>query len=120
MSTSLSSSTAPSPLGFFKQPRQVIVILLVMVLFGSVTLLFVRAFNKPGVNADKVVAERLAKLQTKRDAMDKQLGTYGWIDKNAGTVHVPTDRALELVLPELKAKPIRKTDVTPTPVTQGN
>ena len=32
----------------------------------------------------------------------EQLKTYGWIDKSKGTVHLPIERAYELVLKELK------------------
>ena len=51
---------------------------------------------KPGAN--------LAEL---RAAEDVDLRTYGWIDRNAGTVRIPIDRAMELIaqrgLPEVGA-----------------
>jgi hypothetical protein len=34
----------------------------------------------------------------------KQLTTYGWVDKKTGRVHVPIERAMELVLPEIEVR----------------
>ena len=33
-----------------------------------------------------------------RNAEDARLSTYGWMDRSAGAVHVPVDRAMEIVL----------------------
>jgi hypothetical protein len=33
-----------------------------------------------------------------RDAETERLSSYGWMDRSAGAVHVPVDRAMELVL----------------------
>ena len=33
-----------------------------------------------------------------RSAEDARLATYGWMDRSAGAVHVPVDRAMEIVL----------------------
>ncbi len=33
-----------------------------------------------------------------RAAEDKQLQTYGWVDKNAGITHIPIDRAMDLLI----------------------
>jgi len=32
----------------------------------------------------------------------KQLGSYGWVDRKAGTIHIPIERAMELQLSEPK------------------
>jgi len=39
-----------------------------------------------------------ANLKRFRDSEDTILSTYGWIDRNAGTVRIPIDRAKDLVL----------------------
>jgi hypothetical protein len=39
-------------------------------------------------------------LRTFRDFEETQLHTYGWIDRTAGVVRLPIDRAMELVLQE--------------------
>jgi uncharacterized membrane protein len=33
----------------------------------------------------------------------EQLGTWGWVDRNAGVVHMPIDRAMELVAQGVRA-----------------
>lgn len=42
---------------------------------------------------DRPLAPR-TKLNAQENA---RLTTYGWVDKNAGTVHIPIDRAMELL-----------------------
>ena len=37
-------------------------------------------------------------LQDLRTQEDQTLGSYGWIDKNAGVVHIPIDQAMKLIL----------------------
>ncbi len=37
-------------------------------------------------------------LQSLRSHEDQLLNTYGWIDQKAGTVHIPIDRAIDLLL----------------------
>jgi hypothetical protein len=115
MSTHDTDSSAPKPLGILGQPRQIVLILLGMILVTAASFLIVRTFNKPADVADKVVSDRLTKLAARREADAKQLGGYAWIDKNAGSVQLPIDRAMELTLDELKAKPVRKTEAAPTP-----
>jgi hypothetical protein len=39
-----------------------------------------------------------ANLKVFRDKEDEILATYGWMDKNAGTVRIPIDRAKDLLL----------------------
>jgi hypothetical protein len=36
-------------------------------------------------------------LQSFRDAEDKALSTYGWVDQKNGVVHIPIDRAIDLL-----------------------
>ncbi|MEZ4616096.1 MAG: hypothetical protein R2867_11425 [Caldilineaceae bacterium] len=40
---------------------------------------------------------------------EMRLHSYGWIDQEAGTVHIPIERAMELVVSE--GLPARATDV---------
>jgi len=39
-----------------------------------------------------------ASLAELRTAEDADLSSYGWIDRNTGTVHIPIDRAMQLLL----------------------
>jgi hypothetical protein len=50
-------------------------------------------FPKPRLQIKGAVD--LAKL---RDAEEADLRSYGWIDRNSGTVHIPIDRAMQLLL----------------------
>jgi hypothetical protein len=36
-------------------------------------------------------------LKAFRDAEDKMLNSYGWIDQQKGIVHIPIDRAIDMV-----------------------
>jgi hypothetical protein len=57
----------------------------------------------PATHAKEFPAPRLevkagASLAELRAAEDVDLNSYGWIDRNAGTVRIPIKRAMELVL----------------------
>jgi hypothetical protein len=39
-----------------------------------------------------------ADLDKVRADWDEHLNSYGWLDKNAGVVHIPIERAMELTL----------------------
>lgn len=45
-------------------------------------------------------------LQQLRQQEDETLSTYGWVDRNAGTVRIPIDRAIDLQLQ--RGFPVRK------------
>jgi len=38
-----------------------------------------------------------ADLRAMRAAEDRALNSYGWVDRNAGTVRIPIDRAIEIL-----------------------
>jgi len=42
---------------------------------------------------------------------DRKLATYDWVDKNKGTVHIPIDRAMELI--EQRGLPVRPEGASP-------
>jgi len=48
----------------------------------------------------KVVTRPSEDLQRLRARQLEQLGSYGWVDQNAGTVRIPVERAIELVASE--------------------
>jgi hypothetical protein len=41
--------------------------------------------------------ERAGRGQRDREARRERLGSYGWVDRRAGIVHLPIERAMELV-----------------------
>ena len=51
---------------------------------------------------DQVPFEQAHDARKLRESKLKQLNSYGYIDKARGTVHVPIERAYELVQKELK------------------
>ena len=44
-------------------------------------------------------------LERKRQAEDAILTSYGWVDRKAGVVRIPIERAMELVAERAQAKP---------------
>lgn len=63
-------------------------------------------------------------LQVLRRAEERILNHYGWIDRDAGLVHIPIDQAMKLVVQE--GLPVRQPDQAPpatgtpaSPVPQG-
>jgi hypothetical protein len=62
----------------------------------------------PGPN---LLTNESANLHDFRAREMNELTTYGWMDKNAGTVRLPIDRAMELVLE--RGLPVRGADAAP-------
>jgi hypothetical protein len=59
--------------------------------------------NIPATRSEKFPQPRLevksgASLAELRAAEDADLTSYGWMDRNAGTVRIPIDRAMQLLL----------------------
>jgi hypothetical protein len=51
---------------------------------------------------DQVPFDVTRSLQAYRDERTQRLETWGWVDRKAGIVHMPIDRAMELVVQEHK------------------
>jgi hypothetical protein len=112
-------------MGTFSKLRLVALILLGMILFSFSAWLLSRAQNKPEKAAGVVVTERLKKLEANRAAAQSAVASYAWQDQATGKVRIPVDRAVELTIPELKNKPVKRSDVplvpsVPTPAPAGN
>jgi hypothetical protein len=53
-----------------------------------------------------------ADLRELRESEDKRLDSYGWVDRNAGIVHIPIDDAIKLTLQRgLPARPATEKQV---------
>jgi len=50
-------------------------------------------FPKPQLEEDEI-----HELRKVRDAEEEKLYSYGWVDQNAGTVHIPIERAMQLIV----------------------
>lgn len=84
-------------------------------IFGAATLwLRNQPAGRTDIETDRALqrAERLAKL---REGDSKALAEYSWVDRGAGVVGLPLERAIELALPTLKAKPVRQGPLIPPP-----
>jgi len=79
-------------------------VVFLFVLFGAIVLAVIGPAPR-GNNYEQSRAEkRVEKLKALKESNAKQLSTYGWIDKNKGSVHLPIDRAIELTIADLSAK----------------
>lgn len=111
----MSDISTPSP-----RPVSLFTIIFVFALF-AVALLLVRWFYTPttvapfNFTADNYPKEKDAEWKSNSQSraktltdvkaeQAKQLTSYGWVDKNAGKVHLPIDRAMELTAQQYGAK----------------
>lgn len=79
-------------------------VVLLFALFGAIAVAVIGPAPR-GNNYEKMRAEnRLKKLKDARDEDAKALAGYAWIDKNKGTVRLPIERAMELMVTELANK----------------
>jgi len=79
-------------------------IVLLFALFGIIVLAVIGPAPRGSTYEEKRAKKRMENLKTVRDEAAKALTTYGWIDKNKGTAHIPIDRAMELTVAELAQK----------------
>lgn len=63
--------------------------------------------------APRLLTDEPANLREFRTGETRQLDEYGWTDKAAGTVHIPIDRAKELLLQ--RGLPVRAGQTAATP-----
>jgi hypothetical protein len=55
--------------------------------------------TEPGQAAPRIFTDHpLVELRNLKKEYDDQLSSYGWVDKNAGVVHIPIDRAKDMLL----------------------
>jgi len=75
----------------------------------------------PGVVLESAAKARLEKLSKLHDEQDKLSKSYGWADKEKGIAHIPVAKAMELVLPKLRANNPHPanviTTITPSAIT---
>lgn len=79
-------------------------VVLLFILFGAIVLVIIGPSPRGDNYEQSRAQKRMEKLKTLTEATSKQLSTYGWVDKNKGTVHLPIERAMELTVAELSAK----------------
>jgi hypothetical protein len=54
---------------------------------------------------DQVPFDVTRSLQSYRDERLRRLSSWGWMDRKAGTIHMPIDRAMDLVVQAQAAEP---------------
>lgn len=61
--------------------------------------------NKIGL-VEQQIFELAVRGERDRAARRQRLGSYGWVDREAGVVHLPIDRAMELVVKGVRPMPV--------------
>lgn len=71
--------------------------------------------GKPGIEPPppRLQSSPAAELQELRAAEDALLGSYGWVNREAGVIHIPIERAIELI--GQRGLPSRQQTQTTTP-----
>jgi hypothetical protein len=79
-------------------------VVLLFALFGAIALAVIGPSPRGTDYEQSRSKKRIDTLKTLRDADQKTLTGYGWVDKNKGVAHIPIDRALELTVTDLQKK----------------
>ena len=94
-------------------------IVLLFALFGVIVLAIIGPAPRRSDYEETRAKKRVENLKTLREEADKDLTTYGWIDKTKGLARIPIERAMELTVAELaKQKPAPAGPIA-TPETQA-
>lgn len=79
-------------------------IVFLFVVFGLFVFALIGASPRGNDYEAKRAAVRTEKLKTTMEEVNKDLHTYGWVDKAKGVARIPIDRAMQLTLADLAAK----------------
>lgn len=111
-------STPTSPSRWRVGLRSQLLVLLGFILFGAGAYYLITTQNLKNPTFDQKAAQaRLERLTKLREEQHTMLHSYGWIDQEAGIVHMPIEKAIPLATAELKKKPIRPgTPITTPPM----
>lgn len=84
-------------------------------IFGVATLVLRnQPADRTSLETDRA-QERAARLAKLRESDTRALSEFNWVDRGAGVVGLPLERAIELTLPVLKSKPVRQGPLIPPP-----
>ena len=73
-------------------------------------------YLKEGFPAPQLEVNERTELNDERLREENTLSTYGWVDKSAGTVRIPIDRAMELIAQ--RGLPVRSQSNAPASAVQ--
>src|SRR5436309_15628931 len=76
-------------------------VVFLFLLFGVIVLALVGPAPRGDTFEETRAKKRVEILKTAREADVKEIGSYGWIDKNKGVVRLPISRAMELTVADL-------------------
>jgi hypothetical protein len=93
-------------------------VVVLFLLFGVIVLAVVGPAPRGDTYEETRAKKRMDVLKTARESEAKELGTYGWIDKNKGVVRVPINRAMQIAVAELAKQTPRPAYAIATPATQ--
>ncbi len=79
-------------------------VVLLLLVFGAIVVAIVGPAPRGDTYEQQRARDREKKLNESWEEEAKALTTYGWIDKNKGTVRVPIERAMELTVGDLADK----------------
>lgn len=80
------------------------IFLVIMALARTPVTPLTQAVNVPEEEQWKLTeAGRKGRLAELRGAAEARASSYGWVNKDAGVVHIPVDRAIELTIAEINA-----------------
>jgi hypothetical protein len=92
-------------------------VVILFLLFGVIVLAVIGPAPRGDTYEETRGRKRIDVLKTARDSDAKELGTYGWVDKNKGVVRVPINRAMQIAVAELaKQKPAPAYAIAPPAV----
>jgi len=89
-------------------------------LFGVIALAVIGPSPRGNDYEQSRAKKRIDALKTLRDADQKALAGYGWVDKNKGIAHIPIERAMELTVADLQKKKPSAAYPIATPETQAS
>jgi len=79
-------------------------VVLLFLFFGIFVFVLVAATPHGNDYEQKRAKAREEKLKTMREGANKDLNSYGWVDKGKGVARIPIDRAMQLTLRDLASK----------------
>lgn len=72
----------------------------IIALFTAVGVAALTGWAEQTEFAEKVESRPYVELHEIRESQHRRLASYGWVDREAGTVHVPIEKGIEMVLEE--------------------
>jgi hypothetical protein len=94
-------------------------VVLLFLFFGIFVFVLVAATPHGNNYEEKRAKAREEKLKTMRDAANKDLSSYAWVDKTKGVARIPIDRAMQLTLRDLASKKPEPANPIATPAAEA-